>query len=611
MDTELADASASLSLGMSTHKVRENVMPAVVGIGAVLAGIGQPLMTRPAGDIAIAQGRRNRALSITSINAPILARRNTLTGASPSVENSSEDTGSPTASSTITSPTSPQFRRHIHHDSPYHSVSQPDLPISKRHSAHFNPFTSSPSLEDLHRGKAFSVSRYLKSAHQKLNRKIRPTSASSRSSKTMSVVFDPKMTAMGQSTVPTNSAPLSPALSQCSESSEELFKLNRNVRHASFVPSISTSFDTDDADAHSDGSDEEYSALSKLSRDHRLSLLRSNYFRSEMQFLLALVDIATRLVIVPKQARTSALNAELTLLNHNLPAEICIPLWCPATAEKPHHHRVVRISPSDAVVLNSAERVSTSLVILMNMIFLTAYIKAPYLLMIEVLDDEMTFEDDYSAALYRMRRLMKKKNRKRSKGGIASPKSASGTIASVSTPRSRERDSVDIGECGSSISSPIVASPNTQDRSNVSNFPAGYGLGITGGLVDAEGETASENEDIAERRNSYSAGEYAERMRTAAIMLAQLQQNVHTASPAAGSGRGVSAKSRQNTEQIRQRIIKEMMALEEQRMAKMKKGVSSGVGGGSSEAAASNDMLEDEQLVAWVVNKDDPSGRCQ
>lgn len=349
-DAELADASASLSLGMSTHKVRENVMPTIVGMGAMLAGIGQPLMTRPAGDIAIAQGRRNRALSITSANAPALARRNTLSGASPSSEPSH------VMSPTSPSPISPQIRNITDPTSPYQSVSQPDLPLSKRRSAHFNPFTSSPSLEDMHRGKAFSVSRYIRTAHQKLNRRIRPTSMGPHRGSIkspVSSVFDPKMTAMGQSSVPTNAAPLSPALSQDSEISEDPSKGKRPM------PRVSTSSvgSHDDVDIHSEGSDEEYSALSKLSTDHRRTLLRSNYFRSEMQFLLALVDIATRLVIVPKQARTSALNAELTLLNHNLPAEICIPLWCPATVEKPHHHRVVRISPSDAVVLNSAERV--------------------------------------------------------------------------------------------------------------------------------------------------------------------------------------------------------------------------------------------------------------
>ena len=357
---------------MSTHRVRENVMPAVVGIGAILAGIGQPLMTRPAGDIAIAQGRRNRVLSITASNAPMLARRNTLSGGSPGSMSRSPShastNGSQHGEEEQDGAGSPSIAHHLRqHESAFQSVSQPDLPISKRRPAYLNPFTSSPSLEDLHRGKAFSVSRYIKSAHQKLNRKIRPTSSPSplshsvaSSSRSGISVFDPKMTAMGQSTVPTNSAPMSPSLSQFSETSsnEDINQKQKKSTSSSITspPRISTT--SLEATAHSDGSDdEEYSTLSQLSRDHRRSLLRSNYFRSEMQFLLALVDIATRLVIVPKQARTSALNAELTLLNHNLPAEICIPMWCPATAEKPHHHRVVRISPSDAVVLNSAERV--------------------------------------------------------------------------------------------------------------------------------------------------------------------------------------------------------------------------------------------------------------
>ncbi|KAF1801688.1 kinase-like domain-containing protein [Mucor lusitanicus] len=407
-DDEEADPSR-----YSAEKVREHALPALVGMGAMLLGIGQPLMTRPAGRIAIAQGRRNRT---------------------------------------------------------YISTSQPDLPLPHHSKKKFNPFTSSPSLEDLHRGKAFSVGRYIKNAHHKLNRKMMMNEErKSTSSSTSLSVFDPALTALGQSSVPTNTAPLSPALSQCSADMD-------------------------------------------MSRQ---SLLRSNYFRSEMQFVLALVDIATRLVMVPKEARMSALHAELTLLNHNLPAEICLPLWCPATAEKPHHHRVVRISPSDAVVLNSAER-------------------APYLLMIEVLDDEMNFEnDDYNSALYRAARR-KHANRK----SVMSTSSSTTTTSSVTV-------------------------LNTNDSSS--------------------------------RRNSRSADDYAERMRTAAVMLAQLQPP-NTAAP-----------YKQNTEQIRQRIIKEMIALEEQRMQKMKtEGVSSGVGGGGGEGAG-GDMLEDEQRIAWVVNKEDPS----
>ncbi|KAG0192038.1 Phosphatidylinositol 4-kinase pik1alpha (PI4-kinase)(PtdIns-4-kinase) [Apophysomyces sp. BC1034] len=575
-DVDVVDAAASVSLGMSTHKVRENAMPALVGMGALLAGIGQPLMTRQAGRIAIAQGRRNRVLSMASSNVTVPARRNTL-GADPLAGDLPPlyDSSPPSKESAVSIPASietvPSLQRRL--DTPYQSASQPDLPISKRRSSHFNPFTSSPSLEDLHRGKAFSVSRYLKSAHQKLNRKIRPSSLES-PSKSMSV-FDPKLTALGQSSVPTNSAPLSPALSQCSASSEEVFTHKPRTRH-SLVPRISTSFDSSELASRSDGdytdsdcsSDEDYSALSQLSLDHRKSLLRSNYFRSEMQFLLALVDIATRLVIVPKTARMNALHAELTLLNHNLPAEICIPLWCPATAEKPHHHRVVRISPADAVVLNSAER-------------------APYLLMIEVLDDELSFEDDYSSALGRMRRLMKNK---KSRSKLMRRESGQNSLASPSTiisPRSEMLPQmIDMGECSPASTEPIIL-PTAE---------------IPVGSVPAISDAESNHGDG--RRNSRSADEYAERMRTAAIMLAQLQQNV---GPSSTAGLASSSKTRQGTEQIRQRIIKEMIALEDQRMARMKKeGVSSGVGGGGGEGAG-GEMLEDEQRVALVVNKDDPS----
>jgi hypothetical protein len=52
--------------------------------------------------------------------------------------------------------------------------------------------------------------------------------------------------------------------------------------------------------------------------------LRSHYFHSELQFIQALEAISNRLLVVPKPARVSALRAELTSLNHQLPAEVCI-----------------------------------------------------------------------------------------------------------------------------------------------------------------------------------------------------------------------------------------------------------------------------------------------
>ncbi|KAG2228396.1 hypothetical protein INT48_008312, partial [Thamnidium elegans] len=403
------------------------------------------------------------------------------------------------------------------------SASQPELQIiSKKRSSHFNPFTSSPSLEDLHKGKAFSVSCCIKTAHQKLNKKMvqlgedpislkKETNNASEKKKhfneTISV-FDPKLTALGQSSVPTNTAPLSPALSQCS-SSEEILATKKNLRLSTKLSTSFESYDSDnslsldeDDDEDDDGDDDEdddddddeniRNSLSKMSTDNRKLLLRSNYFRSEMQFLLALVDIATRLVIAPKEARMSVLHAELTLLNHNLPAEVCLPLWCPATCEKPYHHRIVRISPSDAVVLNSAER-------------------TPYLLMIEVLDDEMSFEDDaYTSALYRMRQSLKRK--KKLNEILLSPPTTTATAATIKTTDTQTEVS-DIG----------LGNPDTP-------------------TVVAKELPVLENLSHS-RRNSRLADNYAERMRTAAVMLAQLQL------PATNTTIAVTPKSKQGRSQ--------------------------------------------------------------
>ncbi|CUS14203.1 unnamed protein product [Tuber aestivum] len=120
-------------------------------------------------------------------------------------------------------------------------------------------------------------------------------------------------------------------------------------------------------------------APSLLSTSQKVRMLRDNYFRNETQFLSALEDISNRLVLVPKPARLSALRAELALLNNDLPSEVDIPVICPATVIEggttTGHHRVVRINPAEATVLNSAERV-------------------PYLLMVEVLRDDFDFDPE-------------------------------------------------------------------------------------------------------------------------------------------------------------------------------------------------------------------------
>ena len=117
---------------------------------------------------------------------------------------------------------------------------------------------------------------------------------------------------------------------------------------------------------------------SGFSKSQKAHLLRSNYFRCESQFLTALEDISNRLVIVPKAARLSALRAELALIARDLPVEVDIPVIRPPTLvngspSRSKHHRIVRLNPAEATVLNSAERV-------------------PYLLMVEILLEDFDFD---------------------------------------------------------------------------------------------------------------------------------------------------------------------------------------------------------------------------
>lgn len=175
-------------------------------------------------------------------------------------------------------------------------------------------------------------------------------------------------------------------------------------------------------------------ALSQYDMNARRRLLKANYCRVQTQFLLTLQDISARLLLLPKPARLSALRAELTALNHKLPAEVCFPLWCEVEAEsngledeaaqddeKPtggagrsqhylkevregkkaepsptRHHRVVRINPSEAVVLNSADR-------------------APYLLHVEVLKNDLDFDPERRGNRESLKKLAVKEEERRRK----------------------------------------------------------------------------------------------------------------------------------------------------------------------------------------------------
>ena len=510
----------------------------------------------------------------------------------------------------------------------------------------------------------------------------------------------------------------------------------------------------------------------------RRSLLRSNYCKVQTQFLLSLQDISARLLLLPKPARLSALRAELTALNHKLPADVCFPLWCTADekdaattsnggkAQPPRrHHRVVRINPSEAVVLNSADRV-------------------PFLLHVEVLNNDLDFDPDRRQNRETLRRLVTEEDVRRRKVAASSGRSSFVQSANehVRTASDRDADTPRIGTPDASVveqgsaenskelgqitgtSTPKSASqpltPTTEQPGDVSSSttvkqaerPAGQTLFNEKDVAQESGEeidlteqmygsdlagfggehdacsSDEEQEDLASRNRmhdtaawtsapsgsscsgtdacaagkgangqsdalaaghrpmkEFSLDEYAQRMRTAAIMLSQLNKSTNaskaqaivnygptvssnaqggwsswivptnwygssaTATPANGAGGGAGDKSEvgqgsagvsthvrtsmdpmramvgmpmgggggagqssrlvhAETEAIRKRIMEEMMALEEERMRRMKTGGRNVTAWRARARKSAGQMAEDEEeAVLRAVNKDDPS----
>lgn len=113
----------------------------------------------------------------------------------------------------------------------------------------------------------------------------------------------------------------------------------------------------------------------QVNYDLQRRTLYVNYARKETDFIMALQNVSFRLSQIPKEARLSALRAELSMINETLlPSEIDIPQLFPLTSSKnKRYHKILKLNVNEACVLNSAERV-------------------PFLLLIEFLSDEFDFD---------------------------------------------------------------------------------------------------------------------------------------------------------------------------------------------------------------------------
>lgn len=202
--------------------------------------------------------------------------------------------------------------------------------------------------------------------------------------------------------------------------------------------------------------------------------------------------------------------------------------------------------------------------------------------MIEVLDDELSLENGFKSSLSKI----KKQGHRYSNG------------YNVVKKKPIDDDMVDLGDLGSPTSSrSLDIQRSTSTSTKGSTLVAGAESIYTS---QSSVEVASSSDENDSGLTTFDAEGFAEKMKTAAILLAQLQldhpQQENTALKA-------------STEGIRQKIIAEMMALEDDRMEKMAmEGVNSVVGGGGGEGAGNEKQLDDSSRVAMVVNKEDPSG---
>ncbi|KAF4608477.1 Phosphatidylinositol 4-kinase pik1alpha (PI4-kinase)(PtdIns-4-kinase) [Pleurotus pulmonarius] len=621
-------------------KVKPNAEPALVGIGMVLAGVpAMPSLTEIMGQVAIEQGRADQErASIRDIGG-----RNDDTAPQPAVHASNVDEP---ADADDDEPDSPATTTRVPQNGPRGLgliMDDADRPKQLPHRKTVSAAQTTPALP-LHLLADIKTSRFSE---------------------------DP----LGLADDELPSSPKAPYQSSPSISSR-------------IVPSRNTAYSYGD------------SLLQKYDPFAQSHLLRGHFCRSEVQFILALENISNRLLVIPKPARVSALRAELTALNHKLPAEVCMPMWC-SSSDTPRennssepHHRIVRIPPGESVVLNSAER-------------------APYLLLIEILHDDLDFDPSKRNNKDVLRKIVLKESERKGASkdlipfnmpssqsktmttepntgveadvndtSLPGPAFAASPVSSTSVPADEEE--IDLVEqlygaehslrsVPMDLSDSIVLRPAPKNKeldmvawSRVGSQPTtpalSQGTPFAGGRPNLHispsfsfGPSPAATPTMAAitpQGQTLTLDDYSERMRTAAVMLAQLNLNLvrepitsvtlpngqpalpesssgplswlpgsrwllDHSTPSSPSQNGLSspidhpqpAPTRMRLQPseayaIRDRIMKEMIALEEERVERMRGDPQDIM---PMDISGSLKSAEDESIIRRELNKADPS----
>jgi phosphatidylinositol 4-kinase B len=345
-----------------------------------------------------------------------------------------------------------------------------------------------------------------------------------------------------------------------------------------------------------------------------------------------------------------------------------MPMWCSsadlcskdAELRTEPHHRIIRVPPGESVVLNSAER-------------------APYLLYIEILQSDLDFDPSKRSNKEVLKRIVVKEHERKGASRELIPftrnssrqykpndtveaeeevslpgKQATPTISlePMLSPLNDDDDEMDLVEQLYGTDQPLKSSPLDLSESIV--LPAApknkeLDMAAWASYTSSRPANTTLSDRAAEEQtggDALSLDEYSERMRTAAIMLAQLNSNLmrdtspaptHTPNtPSVDSVQSnwlpgsawftgsTDSKSQSNTvaetqpsgmrlqvseaNAIKDRIMKEMLALEEARMGRMKEHrVSNNNMSKMGGLGADLKTLEDENIIRKELSKADPS----
>jgi len=335
-----------------SKKFRENVAPSIILGSTIAACIGLPQLNEFIGPVAKSQGKRQKSFVFELVKnfksklTDNLTLKNTLTNSAAAAASRSSSQGGTAA--------------------PYDTIRKSSLdeeykkksPTEQRKDelnydfALIDSYTENVLSKDKPRHKLTKDVLKANSAFYEQGNDL-----STASSPTFGHNFDNEQNSMSMpelqrsNTGPGPSSPQGSVTSTPDRISRRGRQSSRGSQHGANVRNISPSL---------------------MTTPNKIKLLKSNYFRCETQFAIALQSISVRLSQVPQEARVSSLRAELSLLNRDLPAEVDIPTLLPPN-RRGKLHKIVHITANEAAVLNSAERV-------------------PFLLLIEYLSDELDFD---------------------------------------------------------------------------------------------------------------------------------------------------------------------------------------------------------------------------